>query len=247
MKALILCAGFGTRLGDLTREIPKPLLDIAGEPLLAYTLRYLASQGLNELAINVHYRASQIRAFVGDGSRFGVTPHLVEEHKPLGTAGAVRNMESFFASEDKFFVIYGDLLIDQDLKPMIEQHDSTNADATLLVHQRAVSNSVVRIDDNWRITEFLERPENLRSTSEKEFVNSGVYLLSRQSISCIPDKGASDFPRDVFPRMIEEKKRLFAFPLSGYRCAIDSPERYQEAVSAVKDGRYSNPTPRPTA
>src|SRR5688500_8547853 len=97
MKALVLCAGLGTRLGELTRDRPKGLLPIGGEPLLAHTLRYLAGEGFEEIAVNVHRRAQAITDLFGDGARFGVQLHWLHEPELLGTAGTVARLAPFFA------------------------------------------------------------------------------------------------------------------------------------------------------
>jgi len=238
MKALLLSAGFGTRLGELTKDTPKPLLPLGNEPLIALNLRYLAANGFNDVAINTHYHADKIKEFVGDGSRFGVRAHLVYEPEPLGTAGAVANLNHYFVSENFFLVMYGDLLIDQNLGDFISQHKKSAADGTILVHRRANSNSIVRVAEDWQITDLIERPEDRAMLCEENFVNSGMYLLSCAVLPFIPRGASSDFPKDIFPAMLKAKKRLFAFPQAGYRCAIDSEQRYHEALQAVKSGQY---------
>lgn len=237
MKALVLCAGFGTRLGALTRDTPKALLPIGGEPLLAHTLRYLSAQGFTDVALNLHYFASKIREFVGDGSAFGVRAHLVEESEPLGTSGAVANLREYFQHEEEFLAMYGDLLIDQDLRPMLELHRSAKAQATLLLHERNVSNSFIRVDQNWQICELVERPADPSIFRAPFFVNSGLYILDSSVLQDIPS-GFSDFPKDIFPAMLKQGKKLCGFPLSGYRCAIDSESRFREANEAFTNGAY---------
>lgn len=237
MKALVLCAGFGTRLGELTRDLPKPLLDLCGQPLLGRTLKYLAAHNIKEVAINLHYRAEQIKSFVGDGSLFGVLPHFVYEPEPLGTAGAVRNLKEYFDPHQPFLVLYGDLLLDQDLAPLFQQHQTNKADITLLVHRRAGSNSIVRVDEAGRVVELLERPTRDATNAGDNLVNSGLYVCSSSCFDFIAATGQSDFPRDVFPKMLADGKRIYTFPLTGYRCAIDSPERYSQAQDAVQSGR----------
>jgi mannose-1-phosphate guanylyltransferase len=94
MKAMILAGGLSTRLYPLTKQVPKPLVPIAGEPNAIHVMRYLRSFGIDEIAINVHYHADQIQAGLGDGSKFGVRLHYLHEPKLLGSAGAVKQMES---------------------------------------------------------------------------------------------------------------------------------------------------------
>lgn len=241
MKAVVLCAGYGTRLGDLTRTIPKSMLPLHGKPLLAYTLHYLASYGFRQIAINLHFMPEKILSYVGDGLRFGVKIHYSYEPVLLGTAGAIKRLEQWLADVDDFLVMYGDLLIDQDLSPMVKYHREKKAVATLLLHQRHGSNSLVKMDDTGRIVGFIERPtEAERVANPFPWVNSGLYMLNTRILDYIPPERPVDFPRDVFGTIVD-KEPLYGFPLTGYRCAIDSPDRYAEAISAIADGRYRLP------
>jgi NDP-sugar pyrophosphorylase family protein len=241
VKALILCAGLGTRLGELTRETPKPLLPVGGEPLIAHTLRYLAYHGFGRVAINLHFKASLIRAFVGTGERFGVQVTYSLEEQLLGTAGAVKRLAEFWRGEREFLVIYGDLLVDEDLGAMLAFHRSRAAAATLLLHQRAESNSLVYMEPDGRITAFVERPgEEERGTTPHAWVNSGVQILCPSILEAIPDDRPSDLPRDVYVPLLT-RVPIFGHPLGGYRCAIDSPSRYAEAQEGFSTGRYRPP------
>ncbi len=234
MKAVVLCAGFGTRLGDLTREIPKPMLDIQGKPLLAYLLGHLRPEGIADIAINLHFRPEVIREWFGDGSRWGLRIRYSPEEQLLGTAGAVRNLEPSLRDEDAFLVQYGDVLTDQPIAPLLRCHREHGALATLLVHRRKRSNSVVTVDDTGRVIGFLERPADPDlAPLDSCWVNSGMFLCSGEILDLIPKGRPSDFPRDVFVPLVATG-RLYAVPLEGYRCAIDSPERLAEARARLE-------------
>lgn len=238
MKAIVLCAGYGTRLGDLTREIPKPMLPLGGKPLLEYTLRYLARNGFSEIGINLHFLPEQITDYFGAGERYGVS--ITYSHEPvlLGTAGAVKKLEPWLADVEDFLVLYGDILIDQNLTDLWSFHRKKQAMATLLLHQRASSNSLVQMDKTGRIIGFVERPTaEQRAAHPFPWVNSGVQLLNRRILNHIPAGRPSDLPRDVYGRIVE-LERFYGVPLSGYRCAIDSPARYAEAEAVIAEGRY---------
>ena len=238
MKAIVLCAGYGTRLGDLTRKTPKPMLPIRGKPLLAYTLQYLASYGFKQIAINLHFLPEQIRGYFGNGSQFGVEIYYSYEPQLLGTAGAVKKLESWLGDMEDFLVVYGDILTDQDLSILWEKHQREKALATLLLHQREGSNSLVQMDSQNRVTAFIERPtEEQRKASPFPWVNSGIYVLHRRILDHIPSNQTVDFPKDIFSRVVTQE-RLYGVPLTGYRCAIDSPGRYMQAQMAVHQGRY---------
>ncbi|MCX6006830.1 MAG: nucleotidyltransferase family protein, partial [Chloroflexi bacterium] len=204
MKAMVLCAGYGTRLGDLTRDIPKPMLPLDGRPLLEYILRHLARNGFDQIAINLHFLPEMIRDYFGDGSRFGVQLVYSYEAELLDTAGGVKRMESFFSQEDLFLVQYGDVLTDQNLTEMIEFHRARQALATLLIHQRAHSNSIVTLDEERRIVGFLERPtEEARRGVDSVWVNSGICICGSEFLDAIPANTPCDLPRDIFPKLVE--------------------------------------------
>lgn len=241
MKALILAAGYGTRLGSVTRDIPKPLLPIEGYPLLAYTVAYLRDNGFTQIAINLHFLPEMITSQFGDGDKFGVELTYSHEDTLLGTAGALVKLKPFFSGEDEFLVIYGDLLIDQPLTGLLKQHRRTAAGATLLLHQRQGSNSLVTMAGDRRITGFVERPTDAeRQENPFPWVNSGVQVLSSRMLECVPPQNPADLPKDVYMPQIN-KERIYGYPLTGYRCAIDSPRRYIEAQQAVCEGKYSMP------
>lgn len=237
MKAMILSAGYGTRLGSLTQQRPKPMLPLQDRPLLEYIITHLARHSFNQIAINLHFMPEVIQDYFGDGSRWQV--ELVYSYEPelLGTAGGVKKMAAFLADSEPFLVHYGDILTDQDFTAMLQFHRQQRALATLLVHERAKSNSVVSLDEQGRIIGFLERPtDEARRGIQSPWVNSGICLCDPQLLAEIPADTACDLPRDIFPKLMALSP-LYGFPLSGYRCAIDSPERLTEAQAALAEGR----------
>jgi NDP-sugar pyrophosphorylase family protein len=237
MKAMVLSAGYGTRMGDLTREIPKPMLDLNGRPILEWILANLARHGFNEIAINLHFHPEMIRGHFGDGSRLGVKIVYSEEPQLLGTAGGVKKMEPFLRSGDAFLVHYGDVVTDQDFSAMLRFHRAKNALATLLLHERAKSNSVITLDSENRIIGFLERPtDDARRGVTSTWVNSGVCLCHPDIFDSIPPHTPCDLPSDIFPKLLATR-RIFGFPLCGQRVAIDSPDRLALARSLFSSGK----------
>ena len=261
---MVLCAGYGTRLGPLVDEVPKPMLPLGApgatrdtglgscvptgrplvgagrRPMLEYILRNLARHGFDEIAVNLHFRPEVIRDFFGDGSRLGIRLVYSDEPALLGTAGGLKKMAAFFAGES-FLVHYGDVVTNQDFRAMLGFHRERGALATLLVHQRARSNSVIGLDDQRRIVAFLERPdEDQRQTLAPPqgiwpWVNSGIAVCEAELLDAIPAGRACDLPRDVYINLVDSR-RLFAFPLTGFRCAVDSPQRLEEARRAAAEG-----------
>jgi NDP-sugar pyrophosphorylase family protein len=242
MKAMVLCAGFGTRLGDLTREIPKPMLSLQGGPMLEFILANLQRHGFDEIGMNLHFMPETIRDYFHDGSRFGLQIEYSYESQLLGTAGGAKKMESFLGGlaggSEPFLVHYGDVVTNQNFRAMLNFHRQRNALATLLVHERARSNSIVCVDADSCIERFLERPtEAERSGVTASWVFSGIAICQPDLLGLIPREQFCDFPRDIFVRLARSGK-LFAFPLTGKRCAVDSPERLEEARRGVAAGHF---------
>lgn len=236
-RAIVLTAGFGTRLGDLTTEMPKPMLDVGGRPLLEHILSQLYANGIREVALNLHFRPELIKEHFGDGSSLKLRITYSPEPELLGTAGALGPVADFLRRGGPFLVQYGDVLTDQDLTTLFQLHRERQALVTMLVHRRETSNSVVEMDGDGRVTRLLERPVAAERTNvTSEWVHSGVSVCDPAILDQIPD-GPADLPRDLYPPLISTG-RVFGVPLTGYRCAVDSAERLEEARSAVADGRY---------
>jgi len=235
MKAMILSAGYGTRLGNVTKETPKPMLDVNGKPMLEYIINNLRKHGFNQLAINLHFMPEVIKEYFSDGSNFGVKIVYSYEEELLGTAGGVKKMESFFIDESPFLVHYGDVITNQDFSAMLRFHMKKKALATLLLHQRKKSNSVVSLDEENRVIGFLERPtDEERKGIKSPWVNSGVCICEPEILKLIPEGKACDLPRDIFSKNISSG-RFFGFPLNAYRCAIDSFERLEQVRKELVD------------
>src|ERR687885_2410571 len=136
MRAMILAAGYGTRLWPLTIDRAKPALPFMGRPLVGYVAEYLARYGWREIAVNLHHRPDSVRAALGDGSRFGVRLTYVEEPTILGTGGALDNARDFFGDET-FAVVNGKIATDIDLDAALRTHREAEALATLVLRENA--------------------------------------------------------------------------------------------------------------
>ncbi|MDX2079450.1 MAG: nucleotidyltransferase family protein [Terrimicrobiaceae bacterium] len=228
MKALILAAGKGSRLGTIGEETPKPLLAVGGRPILEHHLNRCANAGVREVFINTHHLAGQIRDFCGDGSRWGLKITFSFEPVLLGTAGAVNAFRSRLDGEP-FIVIYGDNVMELELPEFIRTHCSKRPVATVAVHYREdVSTSgMVVTDDSGRIRSFIEKPAPSQQVSH--WVNAAVYLLEPDVLDFIPREGFSDFGRDVFPALLAEGRHLHSFQLAGDVHPVDTPELLAEA------------------
>ena len=241
MKAIILAAGKGTRLGYLTDEIPKPMLRVNGTPILEHIICWLTKNGIIDIGINLFTMPEQIHDYFGNGRKFGVNIYYVRETELSGTAGAIPEFKDWLAGDREFLVVYGDIITNQPIAPLLEMHTKHNAFATLFLHRRKVSNSFIERDADNRIVNFLERPEGeqlekLRLANPDGFlVNSAVQILSKKALDYIINNDSFDLPRDVYVSTYKTEK-IYGVELSGKRVAIDSPERLAEAELIVRRG-----------
>ncbi|MGR4066064.1 MAG: sugar phosphate nucleotidyltransferase [Vulcanimicrobiaceae bacterium] len=241
---MILAGGLSTRLYPLTKQVPKPLVPVAGEPNAAHLVRYLEAAGFDEIAINVHYLPDAIVEALGDGSRFGVRLEYLHEPELLGSAGAVKQMEDFF--KDEHFVVVGcDDLTDLSLQALLAFHHERNAIATIgLVERDDVEQyGVVVVDETGRVVGFQEKPR--KGTERSKLVNTGVYAFSPAIFRQIPDATFYDFGKQVFPGLQEAQAAFYGYDARGaYWCDIGTPGEYRRASFDVVSGRFTIPNSR---
>ena len=228
-KALILSAGLGTRLRPLTDVMPKPMVPLAGRPLLEHLVRRCAAAGICDLAVNLHYLPHVVTDHFGNGTAFGVRLLYGLEAELLGTAGAVNNFREFFS--EPFLVLYGDVFFDVDLAAFAAAHEASGATATVgLYHvDNPTECGLVDRDAKGRITRFVEKP----AVAFTDLANAGIYAMSPKVLDYIPESGFCDFGRDVFPAMLAAGEPLYSEVLDGYVMDIGSPQKYERAKAYV--------------
>lgn len=232
MKALVLAAGKSSRIAAQTGGLPKPLIQVAGEPVIAHSLRWLAGHGITDCWINLHFRPEVIREALGDGSRYGVQIRYAFEPTILGTAGAVKNLESIW--DEDFLVVYGDNLLGFDLEAMHRTHAASGAMATIaLFHwdrdlHSGIAGGRVSMDKDAAIRGFVEQGgEGAVPTSP--WVNAGVYVLQPAVCRHIPAETFCDFGRDIFPGLLKANLPLQGYAIGDYCLAVDTPESLARA------------------
>lgn len=224
---MVLAAGLGTRLRPLTEGIPKCLAPLAGRPLIDWTLRWLASFGISECMINLHYFPEKVRDFVGDGSQYGLKVQYSYEPELLGTAGAVKKVEHFF--DQPFFVIYSDNFSQWDLGHLREGSERYGAAGAMAVHWRedVTQSGMVEMDSENRMVRLVEKPKPGEVTSH--WVNAGFYYLDPKVLDYIPEGQFFDFAHHVFPKMLEAGEKIYAVKMEDPIIGIDTMETYERA------------------
>lgn len=209
MRAMILSAGYGTRLWPLTEDRTKPAIPILGKPLVGYVAEYLARHGCDEIVVNLHHRPESVRRALGDGSRFGVKLHYVEEPEILGTSGAVDNARSLLDGET-FVVINGKIITDIDLNAALETHRRTQALATLVLLPNPARErfSIVETAQGM-LKGFGGMPaKEAFASAEAPLMFTGIQVFEPRLFEYIPRGVFSHSVTDVFPHAIAEGEKL---------------------------------------
>jgi mannose-1-phosphate guanylyltransferase len=236
MQAIVLAGGEGTRLRPLTETVPKPVLPLAGKPMIAYMIEWLGRHGVDEVIVSCGFLAEAMR---GPLARIKGPPiRYLEEPRPLGTAGAIKYAEQLLG--DRFLALNGDLLSDLDLSALIEQHDRSGAVATLALHPVADPSAygLVRRAPNGEIREFIEKPSPDQVDTDE--ISAGAYVLERSVLELIPAGEAVSIEHEIFPRLVGEG--LFGRRLEGYWLDIGTPERYLQATRDILERRVLTST-----
>ena len=227
MRALILSAGYGTRLWPLTEDRTKPAIPILGQPLVGYVAEYLARYGCEEIVVNLHHRPASVRQALGDGSSFGVKLHYVEEPEILGTSGAIDNARPQLDG-DTFVVVNGKIITDIDLNAAFATHRSTGAIATLVLLPNVEREkfSVVKTADGF-LQGFggMPFPEE-RSESESPLMFTGIQILEPKIFDYIPHGVFSHSTSHVYPQAIAKGERVAVHVASGRWFELSTIPRY---------------------
>lgn len=244
MQAVILAGGQGTRLLPLTLHTPKPLLPIAGRPLLSYLLRHLKSQGVDEIFITGGYLGHALEDFVRrDGTSSPV--HVVREATVRGTAGAVADLAPRLRSP--FLVVSGDAVLAIDVKALAAAHQRAGGPATLgvMAPVEQLRFGIVDVADG-RVRRFVEKPR-LDELVPGLWVNSGVYLLDREALAGVAAQGPVDFARDVFPGLKAAGHPLGAAAALRFWRDVGTAESFRDAHFEALTGKWPWPAPPPGA
>ncbi|MGD0231803.1 MAG: nucleotidyltransferase family protein [Syntrophorhabdales bacterium] len=233
MRAIILTAGKGERLKGLVDTVPKPMVPIGGRPILQHNIEWLRGHGVTDIYINLHHLAHRVIDHFDDGTRFGVRITYSYEKDLLGTAGAVRKIaDEFreFQDVDMFLVVHGDNQVNYNLKKVIAFHHAHNGMGTIVLYRKDdVSRSrIVVLDSAGRVMRFIEKPKEEEHVSS--LVNTGVYILNRDTLRYIPEGESLDFGREVFPRMLKCGEALYGIEVSGRLIAMDTPDLFRAAL-----------------
>lgn len=237
MKAVIMAGGEGSRLRPLTCNRPKPMVPILNKPMMSYIVELLKKNNITDIAVTLQYMPENIRDYFGNGWEMGVNMRYFVEETPLGTAGSVKNAESFL--DDTFIVISGDALTDFDISRAIEYHREKGALATLVLTRvdTPLEYGVVITEPGGKIKQFLEKPSWGEVFSDT--VNTGIYILEPEALEYIKKDQTFDFSKDLFPLLLKEGRPVYGVVLEGYWCDIGNLQQYLQSHIDVLSGRVN--------
>jgi len=223
MEALLLAGGKAERLGEAAQGLPKPLVPVAGYPLAEYAVARLVDAGVTRVIVAC--RAGDEDAFVEALSGLGAEIEAVGEVEPLGRGGGLRLAASRRQEAGPVLALNGDELLDVGFSKLLAEHERSGAVATVVVAQVRSPFGVVEVEEDGTVTGFREGP------LLEQWVNSGVYVLGREALELLPEKG--DHEQSTFPRLAEER-RLHAYRHDGVWLTVNTPKDLRRATEFME-------------
>ena len=230
MQAVILAGGLGTRLRPITERVPKPMVELGGEPFLARIVRWLARYEFHRLLVLLGYRGEMISDYFGDGRRFDVSIAYCNEVSPLGTGGALRN--AFEQLEDDFLLLYGDSYLPIDYWPPIADFRNHSCQGLMVVYDNrvadsGVTNNVAADGDGW-VTRYAKD----QGVLDLQYVEGGVLCFRKGVIAELPAGEVVSLERELYPRLIADRQ-MRAFRTTQRFYDIGTPQRLVEFPSTL--------------
>jgi len=240
MKAMVLAAGFGTRLQPLTHVLPKPMFPVLGRPLLSHTFDILESANITDVVVNVHHLPDSIINYFEKQKSHNLNLHFSREEKILGTAGGIKKMESFLDG-GPFILINSDIITDIKLDKVIAFHKKNKSKLTLVVRQDTSPKQYdsIEICKDGRIVHFvgsssINKPEN---TTRVMF--TGIQIIEPEIFQRIPEGQFCGTTEHIFPQMIQDEVPVYGYLHKGYWKDMGNRENYLQVNSDALDERVS--------
>ena len=245
MKAMILAAGFGTRLFPLTIDRTKPAIPFLGKPLVGYVAEYVAKFGFKDIIVNLHHQPDSVRSALGDGSQFGVhIEYTVEEPSILGTAGALDNARHLLGDEP-FLIVNGKIISDIDIAAAVETHKRAGALATMVLKPNVKREkfTIVETEDGC-VTGFgdMAKPlteDEIRDTEHEiktPLMFTGIHILDPRVFEYIPPGIYSDIVPIVYRPALEKGEKIAVHVADGNWYELSTIPRYLDISLAMMDG-----------
>lgn len=225
MKAVVMAGGRGNRLRPYTFTVPKPLLPLGDRPLLTYILAQLARCGIRDVVLALGYQAELIRAFCGDGSRFGLGISYVTETRPLGTAGALSLCRDLLDPREPFLAMNGDIVTRLDFRELERFHRDHGAQLTIgyVRHTYQSPFGVLQLSGDV-VTGIVEKPAHVYP------VSAGIYCVSPQAAALIAPDTPITMP-ELADRVREQGGTVCAFEIKAFWRGLETKEGFEELLN----------------
>lgn len=224
---VVMAGGLGTRLGDLTKNMPKPMLEVGGKPMLLRIMEHFKMQGFVKFILCVNYKSEIIENYFGNGSRFGVEVIYTKESKRMGTAGALSLID--IEVDKPFFVVNGDVLTSINYDDFLNHHLTNKAEATMCVKRfsHEVPYACVEFDSSMNLNGLKEKP------TYDYYINTGMYVLNPSVLKYIVKNEYFDMP-SLFELLIEHKKNTKVFRIDEYWLDVGQKDDYKKAQDSIQ-------------
>jgi len=234
-----MAGGKGTRLSSITKnEIPKPMVEICGRPLLWYQIDVLKRNGIKDIYIIVGYKGDKIVEYFKDGSQYGVNIQYIIEKNPLGTAGALFFLKNDL--KDDFLLLFGDLIFDICIDKYYSFHKSKNALVTLFVHPNShpYDSDLVILSSDGKVIGF-DSKHNIRNYYYKNRVNAGIYFFKSDILDRFSELQKYDLEKDILVPIVLEQGPIYGYTSPEYVKDVGTPERIKKATIELESGLIS--------
>jgi dTDP-glucose pyrophosphorylase/predicted transcriptional regulator len=228
-RVVLMVGGRGTRLGDLTKDCPKPLLEVGGKPLLEIIVNSFAEHGLKNFYFAVNYHAEKIEKYFGDGSSHNVRIAYLREEKPMGTAGALSLLFKGGGPEHPVIVMNGDILTRLNPRLLLAQHSSGGMAATMVIrrHTIQIPYGVITTSADGGLTDIQEKPQHTFQ------ISAGINVFSPEALTAIPHDTFFDVP-DLISALLKLGRGVDTYTLDEYWLDIGQPKDYEKAQNDVQ-------------
>ena len=233
MKVVIMAGGKGTRIAAINADVPKPMINISGKPILQHQIECLKRQRLKDILLMIGHLGHRIEEYFGDGSEYGVKISYIKEDVPLGTAGALYYLKSM-VTED-FLLINGDIIFDVDIERFAQAHAGNGGLATIFTHPNShpYDSGLIVADMSGNVTGWLTKEEE--RLWYKNRVNAGLHMLSPKILEQFNEPKKTDLDRDILKPLIPQKQ-LFVYDSPEYVKDMGTPERYYAVMRDIESG-----------
>ena len=230
MKAIILAGGKGERLLPLTKEKPKPLIEVGKGPILTHIINNLHNHGVDDIILSIGHLGHMIKMVYQDGHDYGVKISYFHEKKPLGTGGAVRDIVNEFKICEPFILVWADNLANYDFVTMMKLKNGADVVMALVPRADVENFGVVELSGD-SIIGFVEKPK--RDEAPSTLVNAGAFLIKPEILKRLPAEGKCSIERELF-ELIAKEGRIRAFVHEGYWYNTDTKEALAKAKKFAK-------------